>query len=97
MYASAITCEVEKRRNVLMQSKKIGNCQYNFVFLNNLLTTHKTIVCPFGIGKLASQKKREKLFRECIFGLLNLKRKINIKGQHVNSFSHIGDCRYLSG
>ena len=52
-----------------------------------------TIVWPFDIGTLASQKKREKLFWECIFAVLNLKRKINIEGQHVYCFSHIGDSR----
>ena len=30
----------------------------------------ESIVCPFGIRTFASQKKREKLFWECIFGLL---------------------------
>ena len=37
-------------------------------------------ICSFGIGTLKLQKKHEKLFWEfeCIFALLNLKRKINI-------------------
>ena len=37
------------------------------------------LLCPFGTGTLASQKKREKLFWEWIFALLNLKRKINME------------------
>ena len=48
-------------------------------------------VCPFGIGTVRLQKKHEKLFWECIFVLLNLKRKINIEGQSAYCFSHIGD------
>ena len=46
-----------------------------------------------GIGTLASQKKREKLFWECIFALLNLKRKIKIEGQQVYCSSYIGDSK----
>ena len=47
-------------------------------------------VCPFGIGALRLQKKCEKLFWECIFVLLNLKKKTNIEGQHVYCLSHVG-------
>ena len=51
------------------------------------------IACPFGIGTLASRKKRQKLFWKCIFALLHLKRKINIEGQFVYCFFYIGDSR----
>ena len=52
---------------------------------------HLSIVCPFGIGTLASRKKREKLFWDCIFARLNLKMKIDTEGQYVCCFSHIED------
>ena len=48
-------------------------------------------VCSFGIGTLSLQKKNEKLFWECIFALLNLKKKINIERQHAYCFCHTGD------
>ena len=48
-------------------------------------------VCPFGIATDRLQKKRKKVFWECIFALLNLKRKVNTEGQHVYCFSHVGD------
>ena len=57
--------------------------------LAQILQGHK--VCSFGIGTLRLQKKREKLFWECIFALSNLKKKANIEGQHAYCFSHIGD------
>ena len=48
-------------------------------------------VRSFGIGTLRLQKKHQKLFWECIFALLNLKRIINIEGQHTYCFSQTGD------
>ena len=49
----------------------------------SVMCVTSVMVCPFGIGIFPSQKKHEKLFCECIFALLNLKRKVNIEGQHV--------------
>ena len=57
--------------------------------LAQLLQGHK--VCSFGIATRRLQKKREKLFWECIFALLNLKRKINIERKETYYFSHIGN------
>ena len=54
-----------------------------------------SIVCPFRIATLVSQNKREKLFWECTFPLLNLKGKINVEEQHIYCFSHIGDSIIL--
>ena len=51
-----------------------------------------TKVSPFSIDTLKLQKMREKLFWECIFALLNLKRKVNIEGQHIYCFFHVIYC-----
>ena len=54
-------------------------------------TVFKLKVCPFGIGTLRLQKKREKLFWEIHFCAVKSEKEINIEGQHVYCFSHVGD------
>ena len=82
----------QKKNWYIMVNFQYSNFSYSWQIQKNLAQVFQGYeVCSFGIGTLRLQKKCEKLFWECIFELLNLKRKINIEGQHAYCFSHIRD------